>query len=205
LNVAEQAAETTQDDGRHRDLQLAAQAQAGSEDAWDAILNEHYLPTWKLSFGLTRDEQLAEDLLQATFLKVKENLGQFQGQCGIGGWIHTICRNRFRDDLKYQRRRSGNVSMDAMEESDRFWQDVAGRQGREDPAEAWITRMDLERALALLGEEEREAYVLMKVLGYTSEEAGKLVGVPATTMRSRLARAREHLSDLLPAYGEEDS
>lgn len=203
--MAQEGAETTQDDRRHGDLQLAAQALAGSDDAWNAILNEHYLPTWKLSFALTRDRQLAEDLLQATFLKVKENLNQFEGKCGIRGWILAVCRNRFRDDLKYHRYRSGNVSMDGMEEADGFWLETARRDGREDPAETWITRMDLERALAQLGEEEREAYVLMKVAGYTSEEAGKLVGVAATTMRSRLARAREHLSDLLPAYGEEDS
>lgn len=136
---------------------------------------------------------------------MKENLGQFEGKCGLRGWILTICRNRFRDELRYWRRRAEDSSMDAMEESDGFWLEAARRDGGDDPADAWVTHIDLERAIGQLGEDEREAYELIKVAGYTSVEAGNLAGVPATTMRSRLARTREHLSNLLPAYGEDDS
>lgn len=203
LNVAEQALHDTPDDQRQLDLVLAAQALEGDEAAWDTVYNAHYLTIWNLSFVLTLDKELAEDLLQDTFLKVKQNIGQYRGECPLGGWIQTICRNHHRDAIKYLRRRAGNRSMDAMDESDKFWLDAARRTDRADPAEAWVTHLDVERALVQLGADEREAYLLMKVGGYTSEEAGKLVGVAATTMRSRLGKAREQLSNLLPAYGEE--
>jgi RNA polymerase sigma-70 factor (ECF subfamily) len=205
LTVADQALQNTPDDRRSADRELAAHALAGSDAAWDRILSEHYEEAYKLAYSLTRNVPLAEDLLHTTFLKVRQNLGQYRGECGLGGWILKILHNRFRDDLKYRRRRASDTSMDDMEESDTFWLDAARSQGREDPAEAWVARMDLERALAQLGDEEHDAYALMMVGGYTSEEAGKLLGVAASTMRSRLARAKERLANLLPAYGEEDA
>ena len=66
-----------------------------------------------------------------------------------------------------------------------------------------VVQVDIEHALDSLGEEEREAFVLMKVAGYTSAEAAKLVGVAPTTIRSRMARARERLARLLAGYDED--
>jgi RNA polymerase sigma factor (sigma-70 family) len=202
LTTGDQTLQSTPDDQRDADLQLAARALAGSDAAWDAIFNTHYLPIWHLSYALTLDRLLAEDLLGETFLKVKENLKQYRGQCALIGWIRTICRNQHRDDVKYQSLRGGNYSIDAIAESDEFVLDAARWTGREDPTDGWVTHLDLKGALSRIGEDEREAYLLMKCAGYTSEEAGKLVGVAATTMRSRASRAREQLCNLLPAYGE---
>jgi RNA polymerase sigma factor (sigma-70 family) len=67
--------------------------------------------------------------------------------------------------------------------------------------ERMVQRIDLERALASLAEEEREALLLTEA-GYTSEELGLTLGVAATTIRSRRARARARLvRELASGYG----
>jgi hypothetical protein len=83
LTVADQALQNTPDDRRSADRELAAHALAGSDAAWDRILSEHYEEAYKLAYSLTRNVPLAEDLLHTTFLKVRQSLSQYRGECGL--------------------------------------------------------------------------------------------------------------------------
>jgi DNA-directed RNA polymerase specialized sigma24 family protein len=65
--------------------------------------------------------------------------------------------------------RSEDLSIDAV--PDDMWMRAAIREGAHDPAEAWQPTIDIERALASLGDEEHAAFALMKIAGYNSEEA----------------------------------
>ena len=166
------------------DLRLVAQARAGDEAAWEAIVKRNLRPVWDLSRKLVRNIPGAEEVTQETFRVVKEKLAEYRGQGTLCGWIVTICQRQAIDHLRRQQRRAREVSIEE-------WSDL-GRGHAAPTEEQWVQRIDLERALALLEPEEREAFVLTAA-GYTSEELAKTFGVAATTIRSRRARARVRL------------
>ncbi|MBI2169594.1 MAG: DUF134 domain-containing protein [Actinobacteria bacterium] len=72
--------------------------------------------------------------------------------------------------------------------------DVRRERGREDRTDLKVA---VEAALAELPDDEREGFVLVEVVGHSREEAAEIVGVPASTMRSRVSRAREKLARAL--------
>ena len=131
-----------------------------------------------------RDQFGAEEVTQETFRVVRERLADYRGQGSLCGWIHTICRNQALDELRRRRRLAREVPIDECPTID-----------ARPPAateERWVQRIDLERALAMLADEEREA-LLLTAAGYTSDELAVTLGVAATTIRSRRARARAAL------------
>jgi RNA polymerase sigma-70 factor (ECF subfamily) len=175
------------------DERLVARARAGDEAAWTEIVGLHWRPVWSLSRRIVRDQHRAEEVTQETFRVIKEKLAEYRGEGALCAWIHAICRRLALDELRRHTRLAREVSI----EDPRL---LNGRQvaGAED---GWVQHIDLERALALLEDEEREA-LLMTEAGYTSEELAKVSGVAATTIRSRRARARVRLlRELEAGYG----
>jgi RNA polymerase sigma-70 factor (ECF subfamily) len=179
--------------GEDGDVRLAARALAGDAGAWEVIVERHWKSVWSLSRRIVRDQHGAEEVTQETFLVIQERLGEYRGQGALCGWIHAICRRQAFDELRRRGRLAREVSIE----------DGVDPSGRcVTPAEErWVRHIDLERALASLEDEEREA-MLMTAAGYTSEELGLMLGVAPTTIRSRRARARTRLTrELECGYG----
>lgn len=169
------------------DQALVQEAAGGDEDAFELLVRRHTENVWRLAVGLLRDPHEAEEATQDTFLKAYRALGSFRGDAAVGTWLHTICRRTCLDRLR--RSSPEVVELEKV-------RTAKARTGRPDD------RVALREALAGLGQDEREAFALVDALGYTSEEAARLCDVPASTMRSRVARARERLADALAEGGQ---
>jgi RNA polymerase sigma-70 factor (ECF subfamily) len=161
--------------GARSDAELVALARSGDESAWTTIVELHWRRVWSLSRIIVRDPDGAEQVAEETFRIVRERLATYRGGATLCAWIQSICRRRALDQLQRH-----------------------GRKPREAPAAE--ARSDVERALGALEAEEREA-LLLTVAGYTPEELGRVLRVPAATIRSRGARARTRLLDRLDAGG----
>jgi RNA polymerase sigma-70 factor (ECF subfamily) len=178
------------DDG---DVRLAARALSGDAGAWEAIVERHWKSVWNLSRRIVRDQHGAEEVTQETFLLIQERLAEYRGEGPLCGWIQAICRRQSFDELRRRGRLARVVSIEDC-------LDPGGRCVA--PAEdGWVRHLDLERALASLDDDEREA-LLMTAAGYTSEELGQMLSVAPTTVRSRRARARTRMTrELESGYG----
>src|SRR2546421_2023472 len=137
--------------GGMREPSLVAQARDGDETAWAAIVELHWQAVWSLSRRIVRDQQGAEEVTQETFRVIKERLGEYRGQGALCAWIQVICRHQALDELRRRRRHAREVCIDECA-------DVRARPVAIE--ERMVQRIDLERALALLAEEEREALLL---------------------------------------------
>lgn len=174
------------------DVRLASRALSGDAGAWEAIVERHWKSVWSMSRRIVRDQHGAEEVTQETFLVIQERLSEYRGQGPLCGWIHAICRRQAFDELRRRGRLARVVSIE----------DGLDPAGSALPVEErWVRHIDLERALASLDDDEREA-LLMTAAGYTSEELGQMLGVAPTTIRSRRARARTRLTrELECGYG----
>jgi RNA polymerase sigma-70 factor (ECF subfamily) len=131
--------------------------------------------------ALTRDADLADDLVQDTLVRALRSERLFIGG-DIRSWLYTIMTN-----LNRNRRRSLARRPALMELKD----DTPDANGTE--AEG----RDIERALASLVDDQRSALLLVMLEGLSYREVSEIQGVPIGTVMSRLARARAHVKAAL--------
>ncbi len=125
-----------------------------------------------------------EDVLQETFLAVWRGARRYQPQGSAGGWVWGIARRQAA--LWLRRRGPAELLLPALVAAD-------GRYPG-DPAEAALSRAEVDCAVSALGPEggaARETWRLMYVEDRTVAEVAELMGVPEGTVKSRAHRARE--------------
>lgn len=119
-------------------------------------------------------------------IAISRGLSRFDGRAGFTTWSHRVATNASLDEL---RRRTRRIATSLPDEP-------AG--GRHDPVGDQITaRLDVDAALARLPEEFRVPVVLRDQAGLSYDEISQVLSVPPGTVRSRIARGRARLTELL--------
>jgi len=169
------------------DAALAARAVGGDTGAFEMLMRRHYAAVWRIAFLSVREEMAAEELTQDTFLRAYGALAGWRGDASLRTWLATICRR-----LCIDRARLKHVETAVEPDLDA----VALRNSETD---ALAERFDLRAALDDLPADDREAFLLVHHYGYSSSEAAALLDIPASTVRSRVGRARQRLAAALGA------
>jgi RNA polymerase sigma-70 factor (ECF subfamily) len=164
------------------DAGLMAEAANGAEASFELLVRTHTPAVWRLARSILRDDHEAEDAVQDTFVNAYRGLRGYRAEASPRTWLLSICYRTCMDRLR--KRRAEVVSLEEAR---------LARCAEPDRD----TKLALEAAVARLPEEERRAFLLVDALGYSREEASTIVGVPASTMRSRLARARARLAEVM--------
>jgi RNA polymerase sigma-70 factor (ECF subfamily) len=170
------------------DSSLAARAQRGDGEAFEALYRAHAGRVYALCLRLTADSTQARDLTQDVFVRAWEALPTFRGDSNITTWLHRIAVNAMLMQRRSDRRRSARVSLTDDDAGDAD----AALQGATAPMDV-ATAIDLERAVAALPPGVRRAFVLHDVEGYSHEEIARMTGLAAGTLRAQLHRARQLL------------
>ncbi|MDF8331981.1 RNA polymerase sigma factor [Novosphingobium cyanobacteriorum] len=137
----------------------------------------------RFACGLSRDRVEADDLCQTTLERALRNRDKWQDGTRLDSWIYKMMRNIWIDEVRARNRRGQTF----MEE------EMGVAIGADGGQEAGATLGDIDRALATLPEEQREAVILVMVEGYSYKEAAEIVGCPVGTLNSRLVRGRDAL------------
>jgi RNA polymerase sigma-70 factor (ECF subfamily) len=174
--------------------ETVSRARAGAVDAQEAIYRAYQRPVRTLARRLVPGVAAAEDLAQDVFVEVLTKLDQYDGRGSFAGWVRTITVHKCLMHLRSPWQRA------------RRWLNPAGEDGGVEWPEhrsAFVTgdTVDLERALAHLGDTARAVVWLHDVEGYTHAEIGRLLGGTASFSKSQLARAHARLRELLESDG----
>lgn len=173
------------------DLDLVERHRYGDPAAFEEIYGRFNEMVYNLALRLAGDAQDAADLTQEIFLRVYRHLGQFRGGSSLKTWIYRVALNHCRSRLG--RRRFGFLPLPPrVEESieDR-------RRGPEERALAEDAGRRLQAALRRMKPVFREAVVLRDLEDLSYTEIAAVLGVRVGTVRSRIARGREQLRELL--------
>jgi RNA polymerase sigma-70 factor (ECF subfamily) len=148
---------------------------------------------------MTGDRELAEELAQDTFVKAYRNLAAFDTTRRLSSWLFRIAHNTALDALRRSRPRL--VSLDATPEDgvETVVAPLAAAQA--DPVERRALGRAIEAALGTLRPEYRAAITLRYDENLSFAEIGDVLGVPETTARSHVHRARKELAHHLEAAG----
>ena len=139
--------------------------------------------------GLAGHHADADDLCQAAVERALVARQQWQPGTRLDSWMYRITRNLWIDRHRANARRgpTANIDDDAVQIAD----DGHRRM------EAQLELGDIDRAMARLPSEQREAVVLVLVEGYSYREAAEIASIPVGTLTSRLGRGREALANML--------
>ncbi|WUB70193.1 sigma-70 family RNA polymerase sigma factor [Streptomyces sp. NBC_00576] len=167
----------------------ALAARTGDPDAVDRFVRALHPEVVRYVTYLSSDRQMADDLTQDTFLRALGSLHRFEGRSSARTWLMSIARRTVVDSLRYAAARPRVTDVDDWT----TWAERAqpsGLPGFDDG----VALLDL---LDELPAERRQAFVLTQLAGLPYEEAAEFSGCPVGTIRSRVARARATLVELL--------
>jgi RNA polymerase sigma-70 factor, ECF subfamily len=181
------------------DWALVQQCTAGDELACTQLVSDHQRMVYTLALHLLGDAQEALDLSQEVFLRVFRTLGQFRGHSTLRTWIYRIVVNQASNRQRWWRRRHRS-QMIALELHVAHHGEIAESRGFAMPDQV-LQRVEtqgrVQAALDRLPFDQRAAIVLREIDGLSYQEVAEALGVAVGTVKSRLARARASLRDLL--------
>ncbi len=141
--------------------------------------------------ALTGDGDAADDLVQDCLERALTRLDQWRHGESPRRWLFTILHNIHADAMRRRARRPVHVAYDERD---------ARHQGADPQTHA--SAGDMDRALQQLSEEQRAVVLLVGLEGLSYAEAAAVLGIPAGTVMSRLARGREKLRVLMQETGD---
>jgi RNA polymerase sigma factor (sigma-70 family) len=180
---------------RESELNLVAEMRAGNAAAFDCIYVEFNQRLFSFLARLSRNRDLAEDLLEETWLRFADAAPKLRSDTSLGPFLFTVARNLY---VSYCRSRliedSQAVEMLGLwplgtPHPSPFESTVASETGRR-----------IEAALADLPATYREALLLTAVEGMRPAEAALVCGITPEAMRQRLSRARAAIAKRLDEH-----
>ena len=164
----------------------------GDQNAFASLVRKYEKQIHMLAWRKTRDFQIAEDIVQETFLQVHQKLETLEDPTQFTRWLYQIANRRCIAQLRKNR-----IHTEPLEEVD-ISEIEAEAYSRYVISEHAKTTADaqrdlVEKLLAKLKERDREVITLHYFEEMTSSEIGTALGVSENTIKSRLHRAKEQL------------
>lgn len=186
------------------DADLVARAQQGDKRAFDLLVLKYQRRIMRLLGRMVRDVDEVEDLAQETFIKAYRALGQFRGDSAFYTWLYRIAINTARNWQTKQYRRPQTVTAFENEEGETF-DPLDNLIDISTPGSILFSKQvaqTIGQTMDNLPTELRTALELREVEGMTYEEIAQAMDCPIGTVRSRIFRAREAVSNALRALRE---
>jgi RNA polymerase sigma-70 factor, ECF subfamily len=182
------------------DEELVARSISGDADSFNELILRWERPIYALAYRTIGREEDARDVCQETFLRAFRALPGFRGQAKFSSWLYRIALNLCRDWMRRQRR---TPVVQAPEDVDLI--DLAAAAEPSESIEDLVARQEqvraVQRAMAVLPEEQRAAIILKEYHGLTFQEIADLVGCPLSTVKTRLYQGLVVLRRELAARG----
>jgi RNA polymerase sigma-70 factor (ECF subfamily) len=176
---------------------LIARIAGGESHLFGTLVDRYQRRLWWSCLRMLDDPDEADDVVQETFVRAWERLGEFDSAHRLYPWLFTIARNRCLNVLR-RRRTWGFLSISGSDDP------PALRSSEESGARAEDRELAraLEECLEGLPDEQREAFDLRHGEGFRYAEIAAVLEIPEGTVMSRLHRARERMRDCLESKGQ---
>ena len=167
------------------DEELVAKSIGGDSDSFNELVLRWERPIYALAYRQIGREEDARDICQETFLRAFRALKGFRSEAKFSSWLYRIAINLSRDWMRRERR---TPVVQPPEDVDLM--DLAAAREPSESIEDLVARHDLsravEKAMALLPDDQRTAIVLKEYQGLTFQEIADLVDCPLSTVKTRL-------------------
>ncbi len=167
--------------------ELVTLAQGGSAEAFGELYELYYKEMYRYACCITGSEDLAQDAISDAVLSAFRQIKSLKNPDVFKGWLFKIlcasCKRQYTENRQ-------KTSLVYIDDGDTDFADPAGFDGIE-------ISVDLKKAIAKLSKEEQEIVLLSVVSNYKSHEISEILGITASTVRSKLNRALKKLRKTL--------
>jgi len=181
------------------DWALVDRAQSGNSDAFTLLVRRYQGPIVHFCYRMTASRQDAEDIAQEVFLRLHRHLDRLSPQAKFSTFLFGIARNLTLNHLRDGKRHGRDREIPLDGQPDR--ESGVGRPAHEARMREIAVRIEL--ALDGLSPEHRMAIHLREIEGLDYGDIARIMKCRQGTVKSRLARAREHLRRLITEQGDE--
>ena len=188
-------------------------ALAGDDDAFAVLVERHRREVHGHCTRMLRSPELAEDVVQETFLRAWRARGHFAGRSTFRTWLYQIATNACLDEIGRKQRRAAvglglglgpgaSRAAGAARRGDADGREASGPEpvapGHDRPDVVVVAKetlaLGLLSAFAVLPPRQRTVLILRDVLGWSANDTAALLGVTVPSVNSALQRARARLA-----------
>lgn len=184
------------------EAQLVKSAKQGDQDAFASLMTQYERPIYNLCLRMSRKPEDAEELTQTAFLKAWRALPGFQEDASFFTWLYRLATNTCIDFIRQERRRNSVLQVHSLDQDEQ----PAGQipDLRHLPEET-LLQNDLNKrlihAMEQLTTEHRDILIQREIDGLSYQEIADLLQLELGTVKSRIARARLALRQILLREG----
>ena len=186
------------------DVTVVVRAQDQDLDAFSELVRRYEAELQRLAYRMLSDRGDAQDVIQDTWLLVWRKLPTLVEPQAFHGWIYHIATRQCLNRLRTRTRRRTDVgATDDFESEVRSASTVGGGSVVETPsdaAESSARLHSLDQALAAVPPQLRACWVLKELHDLSYTEISYALGIPISTVRGRLARARRLLAQGMTSW-----
>ena len=167
--------------------------QAGDVGCFTTLVNRYMEPAYAVSLSILRQEQDAEDAVQAAFIRSLERIGQLRPGSRFGPWFYRVLRSTCLNLRRREALRTPSELTDAAAASDDPHRELERTDARERVLDA----------LARLPERQRTAVLMYDLEGYDHAEIAEVLDIAVGTSRANLHHGRQALRRIMGSGAEE--
>lgn len=200
---------------------LIARLRRGDEGAFDELVNQYHGMLIRMAMGYVADREVAEEVVQDTWLAVIESLDRFEGRSSLRTWICGILIHKAKDRGVREKRHTTFSAFESYDDdneeavdSSRFQQSGEWAGHWAFPPQPWDDQTPekllaskqavdcMQRAIEALPATLREVLILRDVEGVEAKEVCEMLNITETNLYVRLHRARERVRVAVETYLE---
>ena len=185
------------------DLVLFKRAKFGDYQAFDLLVLKYQSRLISTAFKFVKDVQIAEDIVQDSFIKAFNALESFREDSSFYTWIYRITVNTSKNFLVSKTRKSELLNSDLSEEAS-YEVEPVETYSPEDLLQATQLKKVITETIDQLGEDTRTALTLRELDGLSYEQIADVVNCPVGTVRSRIFRGREVIDEAISQYKQDN-
>ena len=173
------------------DEELAVHIRSASPDDFRILIERYQQKLFRYALKYINDQDRAEDIVQEALVKIYQNLNNFDAKRTFSAWAYRITHNEVINNV---RKNKNQVDID----DDSWIPDLA--DDRPSPAEEFdkeLSKKELHSAISQLPMKYRQILVLYYFQGCDYESIATILGIPISTVSTRMSRAKQKLKKLL--------
>ncbi len=201
--------------------QLIAKLKRGDEGAFDELVNQHHSALIRMAMGYVADREVAEEVVQDTWMAVIESLNRFEGRSSLRTWICGILIHKAKDRGVREKRHTTFSAFESYDDDNdeavdpsRFQQTGEWAGHWAFPPQPWDDQTPekllaskqavdcMQRAIEALPATLKEVLILRDVEGVEAKEVCEILKITETNLYVRLHRARERVRVAVETYLE---
>lgn len=173
----------------------------GDEEAFNQLYDQYYRLVYFIAYELCHNDADAKDILQETFIQIKQSISSLQDPHNFKAWMNRIVVNKCKNLFRSKR----NVEMDQEDNwyrhhviEDRFYMLPEYKMHMENDQEL------VHELMKQLSDVQREVLLMRYFEQMTMQEMAEALAVPVGTVKTRLLYGKNRLKELILAYEKEN-